>query len=145
VIYKIAGLLTFIVLLFNLLFVLIGLWLLGATLTLPGIAGMILTVGMAIDASILIYERIKEELRAGAAFREAVKKGFSGTTAVILDANITHFLIAVVLYKLGSGPIQGFAVTMIVGIFATLFTSLVVLKSFFNFAIDKLGLNKISI
>ena len=145
VVYKVAGLFAFIVLLYNLLLILFALAMLGATLTLPGIAGMILTIGMAIDASILIYERIKEELAEGSSLRKAVNVGFAGATTVILDANITHFLVAVVLYKLGAGPIQGFAVTMIVGIIATLITGLVLLKSIFNFVIDTLGIHTIKI
>ena len=145
VVYKVAGLFAFIVLLYNLLLILFALAMLGATLTLPGIAGMILTIGMAIDASILIYERIKEELAEGSSMRKAVNVGFAGATGVILDANITHFLVAVVLYKLGAGPIQGFAVTMIVGIVSTLITGLLLLKSIFNFVIDTLGIHTIKI
>jgi preprotein translocase subunit SecD len=145
IIYKTSGLLAFIVLLYNLLLVLFVLWMIGATLTLPGIAGMVLTVGMAIDASILVYERIKEELADKVAFREAVNRGFAGAFSVIIDANVTNLLIAIVLYKLGSGPIQGFAVTMIVGMVATLITGLWLLKSFFTFAFDVLGINKLKI
>lgn len=141
--YKIPGLLAFIVLIYNLIFTLMLLSALGGTLTLPGIAGMILNVGMAIDASILIYERIKEELQAGIMLKKAVETGFSGALAVILDANVTHFIIAIVLYKLGSGPIKGFAVTMIVGIFSTLLTGIVMLKSFFNVLLNDLGINKL--
>lgn len=143
--YKTAGILAFIVLLYNLLLVLVALWALGATLTLPGIAGMILTIGMAIDASILIYERIKEELALGVPFKKAVATGFSGSLAVIIDANITNLMIAIVLYKLGSGPIQGFAVTMIVGMVATLVTGLWLLKSFYTYLFDVVGINKIKI
>ncbi len=145
VVYKVAGLFAFIVLLYNLLLILFMMAWLGATLTLPGIAGMVLTIGMAIDASILIYERIREELADGASMRKAVDAGFAGAMAVILDANITHFLVAVVLYKLGAGPIQGFAVTMIVGIISTLVTGLLLLKAIFNFAIDSLGVKKLRI
>lgn len=143
--YKVAGVLAFVVLLYNLLLILFMLSLFGATLTLPGIAGMILTIGMAIDASILIYERIREELHSGATLRKAVDTGFSGAMTVILDANVTHLLVAIVLYKLGAGPIQGFAVTMIVGILSTLLTGLVLLRALFNFAIDVLRVQKISI
>lgn len=145
VVYKMSGFLAFIVLLYNILFTLVMLWALGATLTMPGIAGIVLTIGMAIDASILIYERMREVLYEGGTFRTAVHEGFSGAFTVIMDSNITNLLIAVVLYKLGSGPIQGFAVTMIVGIIATLVTGLWMLKSFFTFIIDVLGINKISI
>ena len=144
-VYKVAGLFAFIVLLYNLLLILFALAAFGATLTLPGIAGMILTIGMAIDASILIYERIREELDAGASVRKAVQGGFSNAMAVILDANITHFIVAAVLYKFGAGPIQGFAVTMIIGIISTLLTGLLLLRSIFNFYIDVLGIQKLKI
>lgn len=122
-----------------------GLSTLGAALTLPGIAGMVLVIGMAIDASILIYERIKEELAAGANMRNAVAEGFSGATSVILDANITTFIVAVVLYWLGTGPIQGFATTMMIGIVSTLITGLWLLRTLFNVSFDILGVSKIKI
>lgn len=145
-IYKTSGLFAFIVLLYNLLLVLFGLALIpNATLTLPGIAGMVLTVGMAIDSSILIYERIKEELTAGVPFRAAMNSGFSGATSVILDANITTFIVGAVLYYFGSPAIQGFALTMMLGIISTLITGLVMLKWLFNFSLDVLGFKKISI
>lgn len=145
VVYKMAGVLAFIVLIYNILLTLVLLWSLGATLTLPGIAGILLTIGMAIDASILIYERMRELLAEGASLRRAVDEGFAGAFAVIMDSNLTNLLVAIVLYYLGSGPIQGFAVTMIVGIVATLITGLWMLRSFFTFATDVLGVNKISI
>lgn len=135
-VYKIAGFLAVMALVYNLLLTLIGLAALQATLTLPGIAGMVLTIGMAIDASILIYERIKEELAAGVTIKKAVDNGFSNAMAVILDANITTFIVGVVLYKFGSGPIQGFAVTMMLGIISTLITGLFFLKSLFHAYLD---------
>lgn len=144
-VYKVAGLFAFIVLVYNLLLILFAMSWLGATLTLPGIAGMILTVGMAIDASILIYERIREELATGATYRKAVEVGFAGAMAVILDANITHFLVSVVLYKLGAGPFKGFAVAMIIGIVSTLVTGLLLLRSIFTFCLDVLGVKSIKI
>jgi protein-export membrane protein SecD len=106
---------------------------------------MLLTIGMAIDASILIYERIKEELAHGTPYKKAVNTGFSGAMAVILDANITHFLVALVLYNLGAGPIKGFAITMIIGIISTLITGIILLKSLFNFGLYTLNLDRISI
>lgn len=144
-VYKVAGIFAFVVLLYNLLLILFAMAWLGATLTLPGIAGMILTIGMAIDASILIFERIREELGDGASLRKAINGGFSNAMAVILDANITHFLVAIVLYKLGAGPIQGFAVTMIIGIASTLITGLLLLRAIFNFYVDVLGFQKLKI
>lgn len=143
--YKTAGFLAFLALLYNLLLILVGMAWIRATLTLPGIAGMVLTVGMAIDASILIYERIREELAGGVALKAAVNAGFSNAMAVILDANITTFIVGVVLYKFGSGPIQGFAVTMMLGIISTLITGLFFLKALINFVIDLFNLKKLSI
>ncbi len=143
--YKVAGLFAFIVLLYNLLLILFALSWFQAALTLPGIAGIVLSIGMAIDASILIYERIKEVLASGASLKKAVDEGFSGALTVILDANITHFIVAVVLYYLGAGPIQGFAVTMIIGIIATLLTGILLLRAIFEFYTSVLGIQKISI
>ncbi len=106
--YKLSGALSFIALLYNLLLIFVGMYWLGATLTLPGIAGLVLTVGMAIDCSILIYEHIREELAAGLSVKKAVNKGFSDAMVVILDSNITHLLTSIVLYKFGYGADSGF-------------------------------------
>lgn len=143
--YKFAGFLAFLALIFNLVLVLFGLSQLHATLTLPGIAGIVLTLGMAIDASILIFERIKEELRKGQSIRNSVKEGFSDAMTVILDANITTFIIGVVLYQFGTGPIQGFAVTMMLGIISTLLTGLFFLRSTFMFILDNFTIQKLRI
>ncbi len=144
--YKLSGIFAFIALVYNMLIILVGMALLRATLTLPGIAGMVLTVGMAIDASILIYERIKEALANGMSVQAAVKDGFSDALPVILDANITHLLVALVLFKFGSGPIKGFAVTMMVGIVSTLLTGIFFLRSIFNFLFSiKNNIQKLSI
>jgi preprotein translocase subunit SecD len=143
--YKVAGFFAFLALLFNLILVLMGLAWFGATLTLPGIAGMILTVGMAIDASILIFERIKEELKDGIGLRKAVDTGFSNALRVILDANVTTFIVGIVLYQFGTGPIQGFAVTMMMGIIATLIASLFFLRSLFSFVLDNFGVRNLKI
>ena len=141
--YKVAGLFAFIALLFNLLLILFILSRFHATLTLPGIAGMVLTTGMAIDASILIYERIKEELKSGLNFENALKAGFANAMVVILDANITTFIVGVVLFKFGTGPIQGYAVTLLIGIIATLITGLFFLRSLFNVALDGFGFKSV--
>jgi preprotein translocase subunit SecD len=143
--YKLSGLLAFLALVYNLILILMGLAWLHATLTLPGIAGMTLTIGMAIDASILIYERIKEELARGSSIKNAVDTGFSGAMGVILDGNITTFISGIVLYNLGSGPIQGFAVTLMLGIIATLIATLFFLKSFFKFILGNFSIQKLSI
>jgi preprotein translocase subunit SecD len=134
--YKLAGLFAFFALLFNLLLVMFFLSWFKFALTLPGIAGMVLTIGMAVDAAILIYERIREELATGTTLRKAVQDGFGGATAVILDANITTFLTAIVLFKFGGPAIRGFAVTLMAGIVATVIASVLFLKSIFLFTID---------
>jgi len=129
--YRVSGFLAFIALIYNLILLLAGLSWIQATLTLPGIAGIILTIGMAIDASILIFEQMRDEIRIGILPRLAIRKGFSDAMTVILDANITTFLVGVVLYHLGSGPLQGFAVTLMIGIVGTLISSLMFLRSAF--------------
>ncbi len=144
-IYKMAGFFAVLALAYNLLLMLAILSWLGATLSLPGIAGMVLTIGMAIDASILIYEGIKEDLAAGVTPRKAVEKGFSDAMVVILDSNITTFLMGIVLYKFGTGPIQGFAVTMMVGIITTLLTGLFFLRAILNYYLINLGVQKLHI
>lgn len=143
--YKMSGVLSFIALLYNLLLILVGMYWLGATLTLPGIAGLVLTVGMAIDCSILIYEHIREELAAGVTVKKAVNLGFSEAMVVILDSNITHVLTSIILYKFGTGPIQGFAVTLLLGTIATLITGLTFLRSMFNFILEAFNIEKLSI
>ncbi|HEV2601623.1 MAG TPA: protein translocase subunit SecD [Candidatus Babeliales bacterium] len=143
--YSMSGLFAFIALLYNLVLIMIGLALFGAVLTLPGIGGMVLTVGMAIDASILIYERIKEELAMGTPIRKAVDNGFSDAMSVILDSNITTFIVGAVLFQFGTGPIQGFAVTLMLGIVSTLISGLFFLKSLFNFVLDNFSIQKLRI
>jgi len=143
--YKGAGILAFLALVYNLVLILIGMAWLHATLTLPGIAGMVLTIGMAIDASILIFERVKEELRNGSSVKKAIDTGFSGAMGVILDANITSFIVGLVLYHFGSGPIQGFAVTLMLGILATLVATLLFMRSIFKFILTNFTIQKLSI
>ncbi|HSC25044.1 MAG TPA: protein translocase subunit SecD [Candidatus Babeliales bacterium] len=143
--YQWCGLLAFLALVYNLILILVGLAWLRATLTLPGIAGMTLTIGMAIDASILIFERIKEEIAQGNSVKNSIDKGFVGAMGVILDGNITTFISGIVLYNLGSGPIQGFAVTLMLGIIATLVATLFFLRSFFKFILNNFSIQKLSI
>jgi preprotein translocase subunit SecD len=143
--YRMSGFFAFLTLLYNLLVIMIALSWVGATLTLPGIAGMVLTIGMAIDASILIFEKIREELARGITIGKAIASGFSDAMVVILDSNITTFLVGIVLYKFGTGPIQGFAVTMMIGIIATLITGLFFLRSIFNFMLQTFSIQKLSI
>jgi len=117
-----------IALLINIAMIVGALSLLQATLTLPGIAGIVLTMGMAVDANVLIFERIREELRAGKTAINAIESGYSRALSTILDANITTFLAAIILFMLGSGPISGFAVTLSIGIFTSVFTAFVLTR-----------------
>ena len=105
---------------------------LGLTLTLPGIAGMILTIGMAVDANVLIFERIREELRAGKTVRAAIHAGFSNATRAIVDSNVTTIIAGVVLWYFGTGPIRGFAVTLTIGIFTSMFSALVFSRAIYE-------------
>jgi preprotein translocase subunit SecD len=126
--YKLFGLVADLALLICLLLVMGGLAILNATLTLPGIAGIILTIGMAVDANILIFERIKEELKLDKTFRASIEAGFSKAFRTIFDANVTTLIAAIALLYFGSGPIRGFAVTLSIGIAASMFTAIVVTK-----------------
>ena len=134
--YRGAGVVSNIALIANLLFLIGALASLGAALTLPGIAGIVLTIGMAVDANVLIYERIREELRAGKGLAGAVKEGYSKAYSAIIDANITTLLTAIILYSFGSGAIRGFATTLIVGIFTSLFSAIVLTRLVFYSRMD---------
>jgi preprotein translocase subunit SecD len=130
--YRVSGGYASFALLANLV-MLVGLMsLFEATLTLPGIAGLVLTVGMAVDANVIIFERIREELRAGRAVKAAIATGFSKATWTVLDANITTLITAVILFQYGTGPIKGFAVTLSVGIVTSVFAALVVTRLLFQ-------------
>ncbi len=143
--YKKAGLIANAALLLNLLFLLAALAALNATLTLPGIAGIILTIGMSIDANVIIFERIKEELRKERAPRSAVDAGYNKALRTILDANITTLITALILFQFGSGPIKGFATTLSIGILASLFTSIIVTRTIFNLILAGRPVQKLSI
>ncbi len=144
--YKMSGFLATVALIYNILVLLAMLALLKATLTLPGIAAIVLTVGMAIDASILIFERIKEELRTGlVSFPQAVEAGFDGAITVILDSNITTFLAGLVLFWYGSPAVKGFAASLMIGIVSTIITGVFFLRSMFDFLIKVLDRKSISI
>jgi len=134
--YKLAGFISDIVLVFNIGFIIAVLTMLGANLTLPGIAGIILTIGMAVDANVLIFERIREELDAGKTPRSAVDAGYKRAVITIWDSNLTTLIAAAVLYYFGSGPVRGFAVTLAVGIIGSMFCAIVFVRSIFdNFVI----------
>ena len=121
--YGLFGIIANMALMVNMFLILGALSALGATLTLPGIAGIVLTIGMAVDANVLIYERIREEARQGRSAIGAIDAGFSRALGTILDANITTFIAAVILFQLGSGPVRGFAVTLAIGIITTVFSA----------------------
>lgn len=140
-----AGLFADLALILNLVIVLGALAFLDATLTLPGIAGIILTIGIAVDANVIVFERIKEELRAGRTIKNAIDQGYDRAFVAILDANLTTILTSIVLYQFGTGPIRGFAVTLSIGIISSMFTALFCSKVFFNLLtsgkrIEKLGI-----
>ncbi|MGH2397433.1 MAG: protein translocase subunit SecD, partial [bacterium] len=128
--YRMPGLLADLALVMYALLLMAALVVLGATLTLPGIAGFILSVGMAIDANILIFERIKEELRAGKSIGSAIGSGWARAWSAILDSNVTTLIGGLVLFALGTGPVKGFAVTLALGVLISLFTAIIVTRVF---------------
>ncbi len=143
--YGFSGIIADIALLLNVVFIMAGLAFFGATLTLPGIAGMILTIGMAVDANVLIFERIREELKLGKTARTAIESGFSKAIVTILDANVTTFIVALVLFQFGTGPVKGFAVTLSIGIVASFITAVFIARFIFDFLYIRLNWKKISI
>ena len=140
--YRVSGLIAVLAMLVNMLYMLAILAGFEASLTLPGIAGLVLTVGMAVDANIIIYERIREELRLGKSVRTAVDAGFSRAFWTVFDAHVTNFVAGVVLYSYGSGPIRGFAVTLLVGIITNLFTSYWLSHWMFDAVVGRRGVAK---
>ena len=130
--YKAFGLIANVALFSNLIFIVALLSVLGASLTLPGIAGIVLTVGMAVDANVLIFERIREEITAGASPQHAINSGYEKALSSIVDANITTLIAAVVLFGVGTGPVKGFAITLMLGIITSMFTAIVGTRSFVN-------------
>jgi len=135
--YRTAGVVANIALLLNLILILGILAGFGATLTLPGIAGIVLTIGMAVDANVLIYDRVREEQATGKTLRAAINAGYEQSLSAILDANITTFFVGVILYSFGVGPIKGFAVTLMAGILASLFTAIIVTRIVFDYLVEE--------
>ncbi|HPS28960.1 MAG TPA: SecD/SecF family protein translocase subunit, partial [bacterium] len=131
--YGIAGIIADIALFLNLLFVMAAMAAFGATLTFPGIAGMLLTVGMAVDANVIINERIKEELRAGKIVSDAIDQGYDMAWSAILDSNLTTVITSFILWEFGTGPIKGFAITLLIGIASSMFTAIFVTKILFKY------------
>ena len=135
VIYRAFGLAANVALTMNLLLLVAFMSLLGATLTLPGIAGIVLTVGMAVDANVLIFARIREERNSGATVQGSISAGYDRAFVSILDANITTLIVALILFLIGSGPVQGFAVTLSIGILTSMFTSIVMTRGLVNLVV----------
>lgn len=143
--YKGAGLIADLALILNIVLIAGGLAAFQATLTLPGIAGIILTIGMAVDANVLIYERIREELSLGKTPRAALDAGYDRATLTILDANVTTLIAALVLFQFGTGPVKGFAITLTLGVLSSLFTALILSRSIFDYLLVTLRIKRLSI
>jgi len=143
--YKVAGVVANLALLMNLVLIAGALAAFQATLTLPGIAGVILTIGMAVDANVLIFERIREELRLGKTTAASVDAGYGKATITILDANITTLIAALVLFQFGTGPVRGFAVTLAIGIASSMFTAIYFTRLVFDLAMSRFSVKKLSI
>ncbi len=143
--YRVFGLLANVALSLNLMLLVAVMSMLSATLTLPGIAGIVLTVGMAVDANVLIFSRIKEELKNGLPPQSAIHAGFKGATTTIFDANITTLLAAVILFAMGTGPVKGFAITLSVGILTSMFTAILVTRALVNLTYGGRQVSKLSI
>jgi preprotein translocase subunit SecD len=143
--YRLSGFVAVTALVMNIVLLIGVLAYFDAALTLPGIAGILLTVGMAIDANVLIFERIREEVRLGKTVRAAIEAGFAKAFRTIVDANITTFIAAVVLFQFGTGPIKGFAITLCIGIAASMFTAVFVSRTIFDSAMSRKKISKLSI
>ena len=143
--YRLFGLIANIALAVNLLLLVAVMSIIGATLTLPGIAGIVLTVGMAVDANVLIFARIREELRNGSSVQKAIDSGYGRAFVTILDANVTTLLVAVILYSIGTGPVKGFAVTLSIGILTSMFTAIVFTRAMVNLIYGGRKVNRLSI
>ena len=143
--YKLSGVIADFALALNILFLLGVLSAFNATLTLPGIAGVILAVGMAVDSNVLMFERIREELRIGKTPRAAIDSGYDKAFWTIFDSHVTTLITAVILFQFGTGPIKGFAVTLGWGVFINLFTALIGTKTAFDLITSKKELKKLSI
>ena len=143
--YKVFGLIADLALLANLVLIVAALSILQATLTMPGIAGIVLTVGMAVDANVLIFERIREEIRNGSTPQASIHAGYAKAFSTIMDANITTLIAAVVLFAIGSGPVRGFAVTLAIGIVTSMFTAIVGTRAVINLIYGGRRIKKLSI
>lgn len=143
--YRASGMLANMAMVLNLIFLFAILALFQATVTLPGIAGITLTLGFAVDANVIIFERIREELRAGRSPREAVTLGYEKAFSAIADSNITTVLTAAILYHFGTGPIRGFAITLGIGVACSMFSAIVITRLFYEFILTKRNPKTLSI
>ncbi|MDR3569255.1 MAG: protein translocase subunit SecD [Syntrophobacteraceae bacterium] len=143
--YRMSGVVADLALVMNLILILALMAAVGATLTLPGIAGIALTIGIAVDANVLIYERIREELRFGKTPRAAIDTGYERATITIMDANVTSAIAALVLYEFGTGPVKGFAVTLFFGLAANMFTAIFVTRVIFDYLLTERRVKELSI
>lgn len=143
--YRFFGLVANMALLLNLIFIVAVLSILSATLTVPGIAGIVLTVGMAVDSNVLIYERIREELRNGVSPQASIYAGYERALTTIIDANVSTLIVAIVLFALGSGAVKGFAVTLTIGLITSMITAIVFTRAVVNFVYGKKNVKKLSI
>ncbi len=143
--YLLSGVVANFALCLNMLIIMAALAAFRATLTLPGIAGILLTIGMAVDANVLIFERTREELRTGKTPRAAIDSGYAKALVTILDANITTLIAALFLFQFGTGPIKGFAVTLTIGLTASLFTAIVCTRVLFDYFLSTRRIKKLSI
>jgi protein-export membrane protein SecD len=143
--YRISGIIAVTALTMNMVFILAAMAFFGATLTLPGIAGIVLTIGMAVDTNVLIFERIREYLREGYTARAAIEAGFDRAFTTILDSQLTTAIAGLVLWQYGSGPVRGFAITLLIGIATSIFTGVFCSRVFFDFQANRRGFDRVSI
>jgi preprotein translocase subunit SecD len=143
--YRVSGWLAVLALTMNMLFILAAMALFQATLTLPGIAGIVLTLGMAVDANVIVYERIREYLRSGYTARAAITAGYDRAFTTIMDSQLTTAIAGLVLWQYGSGPIRGFAITLLIGITTSIFTAVTCTRLLFDFQSNRRGFKDVSI
>lgn len=144
--YRVFGIFANIALTMNILLLIACMSIFGATLTLPGIAGIVLSIGMAVDANVLIHSRIREELKAGASPQQAIYAGYERAWLTIIDSNLTTLIVGIILFAIGTGPVKGFAVTMSIGILTTMYASVSCSRALANLVYgSRKNLQKISI
>jgi preprotein translocase subunit SecD len=137
--YQLSGLIAIVAMVLNIFYLVAAMAGFGATLTLPGIAGIVLTIGMSVDANVLIFERVREELRHKKSVRQSVQLGYDRAFRTILDAHVTTLISALFLFQFGTGPIKGFAVTLTIGLIANMFTAVVFTRMIFDFMLSRAG------